>query len=170
MQDKKFIAEQLKRAKDEISDEIGGIVGKKRFDEFKKFAFKGQMIQIAVAFMLGAAFNNVVKAISENLIMPVVNYASSYTGADWREYVWTPVKGMSIEIGTFAGAFVDFILIAIIFFVIWQSFLRKIIDEEKEPKIKCIETKKCPDCQSNIHWKCSRCPNCTSQLPQFYES
>ena len=164
MQDKKFIADQLKRAKDEISDEIGGIIGKKRLDEFQKFAFKGQMIQMAVAFMLGAAFNNVVKSISENIVMPVVNYALSHTGSNWREYVWSPAEGMSIELGIFAGAFVDFILIAAIFFMIWHCFLRKILKEEKQPKIKCVETIKCPDCQSTISWKCKRCPNCTSWL------
>jgi len=164
MQDKKFIAEQLKRAKDEISDEIGGIVGKKRLEEFKKFAFKGQMVQMAVAFMLGAAFNSVVKSISENLVMPVVNYMLSHTGTNWREYTWNPTEGLEIELGIFAGAFVDFLLIATIFFIIWQCFLKKVIEGEKKPKIKCIDTIKCPDCLSIINWQCKRCPNCTSWL------
>jgi len=164
MQDKKFIGEEIKRAKDELSEEIGGLVGKKRLEEFKKFAFKGQMVQMAVAFMLGAAFNSVVKSISENLIMPIINYGLSFTGSNWREFVWTPLEGMNIELGKFAGAFVDFILIAVIFFVIWHNFLKKIVEKEKEPTIKCIETKKCPYCMSVINWQCTVCPQCTSCL------
>jgi large conductance mechanosensitive channel len=167
MQDKKFIAEQLKRAKDEISDEIEGIVGEKRLQEFKKFAFKGQMIQMAIAFMLGAAFNAVVKSISENLIMPMVNYGLSHTGSNWREYTWEPVTGLAIEAGQFAGAFVDFLLIAVIFFVVWHQFLRKIFKEEekkKEPEIECIQTIMCKHCRSVIHWECKRCPHGTSWI------
>jgi large conductance mechanosensitive channel len=165
MQDKKFIGEQIKRAKDELADELGDLVGKKRLDEFRKFAFKGQMIQMAIAFMLGAAFNSVVKSISENLIMPVINYGLSFTGSNWREFVWKPIEGMNIELGQFAGAFVDFMLIAIIFFFVWHKFLKKLMEEEeKEPQITCVTTKKCPYCMSVINWQCSKCPQCTSNL------
>jgi large conductance mechanosensitive channel len=122
------------------------------------------MIQMAIAFMLGAAFNSVVKSISENLIMPIINYGLSFTGSNWREFVWSPVEGMGIELGQFAGAFVDFILIAVIFFVVWHKFLKKLTEDEKEPTITCITTKKCPYCKSVINWECSRCPQCTSNL------
>jgi large conductance mechanosensitive channel len=164
MQDKKFIGEQIKRAKDELADELGDLVGKKRLEEFKKFAFKGQMIQMAIAFMLGAAFNSVVKSISENLIMPIINYGLSFTGSNWREFVWEPLEGMGIELGQFAGAFVDFMLIAIIFFFVWHKFLKKLMEEEKEPQITCVTTKKCPHCMSVINWQCRKCPQCTSGL------
>jgi len=92
--------------------------------EFKKFAFQGSMIQMSVAFILGAAFKNVVTSISENLVMPVINFIIGKTGVNWRQLSWEPTDGITFEIGKFLGSFVDFLIIAFILYIIWKKILR----------------------------------------------
>ena len=159
---KKLVGNKAKQIKNELKDEIKGLVGGKEYEQFKKFAFKGQMIQMAIAFMMGAAFSSVVKSISENLIMPVINFGLSKTGDDWREFAYTPIEGLTLELGKFCAAFVDFFLIALVLYILYAKLLQPL--REEPPEVKCIETKKCITCQSVIHWQCERCPQCTTWL------
>lgn len=161
MKKQKFVKEELSRIKGELDNEISGIIGKREFEEFKKFAFKGHMIQMAIAFMMGAAFNKVIQAISENLIMPFIKFGISQTGNDWREYTYTPVTGLTLELGAFCAAFVDFFLISLVLYILYAKLVKPVLEDTK---IKCIDVKICPYCQSKIHWKCVRCPQCTSEL------
>lgn len=90
------------------------------FEEYKKFAFKGDMMKMAIAFILGGAFSKVVSSISENLMMPLLNFIVSKTGENWRQAVWVPAEGLSFEIGKFAAAAVDFALISIVLFFMFK--------------------------------------------------
>jgi large conductance mechanosensitive channel len=96
-------------------------------ENFKKFAFQGNIIQLAVAFILGAAFQKVVTAVSETLIMPIINFALNWlcstTGTHWRTLTWTPIHGMTFETGAFIGSFVDFLIIAVILYILWIKIL-----------------------------------------------
>ena len=141
--EKRFVAErlkdvedQLRRTKNELNKEIEGIVGKEEFDNFKKFAFKDKMINMAVAFTLGAAFKNVISSISNNIFMPFANYFITKTGNNWRETIWEPVDGMKLEVGVFAGAFFDFLLIAVILYIIYNKIARPILEEQDETRNK----------------------------------
>jgi large conductance mechanosensitive channel len=156
----------FKRIKDELTDEIENLVGKKEFNEFKKFAFKGHMIQMAIAFMLGAAFNSVIKGLSDNIIMPCLNYVINITGTDWREATYSPIEGLVLETGKFSGAFVDFLIISIIFFIVWQKIIKPI--EAEIPKIECIDTIECPYCLGRAHYQASKCSKCASWLDNPY--
>ena len=163
MHKRKFIKrEHIKQGREEIREGIEYVVGEEEYSAWKKFAFKGRMVEMAIAFMIGAAFKNVVGSISENLIMPVINFILDKTGTDWRELTVTPIEGIALEIGQFLGAFVDFILISIILYILYRKILAPILEDDK--KIKCIETVQCPNCCKQIYYKCKRCPNCTSWL------
>lgn len=158
---RKFLdGKTIRRARLELQHEIEGLVGKEEYENFKKFAFQGDMGKMAVAFMLGTAFTSVVKGISDLLVMPVLTYVLSKTGTDWRILVIHPVEGMTIEIGKFFGVTVDFFLIAIVLYIFYQKLLFPIL--EKRNQIICIETKKCTYCMEDIHWMAERCPKCTS--------
>lgn len=101
-------------------------------EEYKRFAFKDDMIKLAIAFVLGGAFQSVVKAISESLIMPLVNYLVLKTGSGWRGHYIEPVKGMRFETGVFFGAVVDFLLISTVLFIVFQIFKGTLSREEGE--------------------------------------
>jgi len=165
MQSKSII--DVERIKDELGDEIEGLVGKKEFEAFKEFAFKDRMIQMAIAFILGAAFKNVVSSISEHLIMPFLTYIMYQTDGDWRKVVFEPIEGVVVEFGNFLGAFVDFIIIATILYYLYSRIFKKIEVEDK-PEIVCEENMECPFCLRKIHYQSARCPYCTTVLNNRY--
>ena len=154
----------VERIKDELGDEIEGLVGRKEFEAFKEFAFKDRMIQMAIAFMLGAAFKNVVASISEHLIMPFLTYIMNQADGDWRKVVFEPIEGVVIELGNFLGVFVDFIIIAAILYYLYSRIFRRIEQDDKPPEIICDEGIECPFCLCKIHYQSARCPYCTTIL------
>lgn len=162
---KEFINKvNVRKAKDAIEDGIEQVVGEEELKQWKKFAFKGRMVEMAIAFMLGAAFQKVVSSISQNLIMPMMNFIIGKTGENWRNYNFSPVEGMTFELGQFAGSFLDFILISIILYVIYRKVLFPLLKEDE--KISCIETIACSECREKINYKAKRCPFCTSVLKE----
>ena len=111
---------ELDKIKEEAAAEA-----KEELEKFKKFAFQGNMIQMAVAFILSTAFGKVVTALSSNLIMPVVNFTLNLfsPSTQWRTITWTPFHGMTFELGQFLGSFIDFVIIATVLYVIWKKIL-----------------------------------------------
>lgn len=164
---KQIIDKQLNRTKNELEKGIKNIVGGESFEAWKKFAFKGHIMQMAIAFILGAAFQKVVSATSKYMIMPVLNYVVSFAGTNWRDHTFEIVEGLKLETGKFAGDCLDFFLISILLFIIYRK-VSAIFKEEEKPKeeeeIICIETIPCPVCQIDINYLSKRCPNCTSWL------
>tara|TARA_Y100000034_G_C6901619_1_gene417162 strand:- start:772 stop:1272 length:501 start_codon:yes stop_codon:yes gene_type:complete len=152
----------INRAKNEFEKELEGLIGRENYRDFKAFAFKKSMTEMAVAFMLGAALQKVITSLSNNLIMPVINFVMDKAGTDWREYAWTPMEGLTIELGLFLGAFVDFMLIAIVLFILYKKIISPVFQEEE--KIRVIDKMDCPFCFQKIFYKCKRCPHCTSEI------
>lgn len=157
----------LERIKDELNTEIESLVGKEEFDQFKQFAFKGHMIQMAIAFILGAAFNNVVKSISENLIMPFLGYIIDKTGAHWREVVFTPIEGINVEFGAFLGAFIDFTITAVVLYIIYKRWVKPLMDVPP-PEFKVVDTIECQYCLSRVPYQAAACKNCGRWLDNPY--
>lgn len=131
------------------------LIPKKELEEYKRFAFQKSMTEMAVAFILGAAFQKVVNSISTNLFMPFIQYFINITGENWRNYKYSPVHNLNIEIGAFLGNFVDFLLISIILFVVYKKIISKFMVQENT-------TVKCESCLSDINVECKRCPFCTT--------
>lgn len=130
----------------------------KFFEEFKKFALKGNMFDMAVGIIIGGAFTSVVNALTDNIIKPLLNFL---TGA--AKYTWQDIGGF---FSAFISSFVNFIIMAFVLFCLLK-FINKLVtigrkkDDEEEIKSK---TKICPYCFSEIHIDATRCPNCTSEL------
>jgi large conductance mechanosensitive channel len=135
----------------------------KYWDEFKAFAFKGNMIDLAVAVVIGAAFGKIITAIVNDIIMPIVNYA----------LVWMP-GGQSyatIHIGKFMvgdllSEIINFVIVAAaVFFVIVKmlgAVMKKAVGSTPAPSEPT--TKECPMCLSNIPLKARKCAHCTADL------
>lgn len=111
-------------SKDDLKDE---------FKAYKKFAFKGDMLKMAIAFILGGAFNKVVSSLSENILMPFLNFFVNKTpGGNWREAVWTPIEGMVFEAGKFAAVTIDFILMTLVLFVLLRILRGHMAEDDEE--------------------------------------
>lgn len=122
--------------------------------EFKEFALKGNLIDLAVAFILGLTFAAVVTSFVDDIIMPIVGaVVSDKSFAD----LTFEIAGVDIRYGSFLTVLLNFLIVAWILFLIVKAANRM-----KGPQ--AATTKECPYCISSIPIGATRCPNCTSEV------
>ena len=128
---------------------------KKLLDEFKAFAFKGNVVDLAVAVILGGAFGKVVTAVVEIFLNPILESLPK-----------TPEGGTGFvgSLISFAAVVVEFLITALILFAIIKAMNKAKDLKKKEEAPAEPTTKVCPFCQSEIYIKATRCPHCTSEL------
>ena len=121
--------------------------------EFKEFALKGNMMDLAVGVIIGAAFKDVVTSLCDNVIMPFV---AMFTGSiNFDKWV---IPGTAIKYGTFISAVINFIIMAFIIFLMVKA-MNKLRRKDEE-----VTTKVCPHCKSEIPLDATKCPHCTSDV------
>jgi len=125
--------------------------------EFKEFVLRGNVLDLAVAVIIGGAFGKIVSSLVNDIIMPLIGAMTG--GSKFSELFFT-VKGVDIYWGLFAQAIVDFLIIAFVIFLIVRSANRL----KKAPLPADPTTKECPHCFTIIPIKATRCPNCTSEI------
>jgi large conductance mechanosensitive channel len=100
------------------------------FDEFKKFAFKGNVVDLALGVIIGAAFGAIVKSLVDDILMPLIGLVlpgdKGYEG-----WVW-PVGDRTIPFGKFVGAVVNFVIVALVLYVFIVKFLGWIMRSRQE--------------------------------------
>lgn len=87
------------------------------FKDFQEFALKGNVVDLAIAVIIGGAFGKIVTSFVEDVIMPLINPLVAVAGKDWR----TMTIGSGIAIGKFLGSIVDFVIIAFVLFLAIQA-------------------------------------------------
>lgn len=148
--------------------------------EFKEFAMKGNVMDMAVGLVIGGAFQSIIKSLVEDIIMP---FTALFTGSvDYTDWV-IEVSTAQIRIGSFITALINFLILALSIFLALKVInginnkLEKMNREvegklakklkkgkKKEEVVVEPETKICPYCLSEIKYKATRCPHCTSEL------
>jgi large conductance mechanosensitive channel len=129
------------------------------WEEFKTFAFKGNMIDLAVAVVIGTAFGAVISSLVKNVIMPALSYVlPEHAG-------YTAWKLGRIEIGIFIGEVINFLVIAVAVFLCIVKVMGMIQKLTAPPAPSEPVTKECPYCLSVIPIKASKCAHCTADLP-----
>ena len=131
---------------------------KKFIEEFKAFALKGNVMDMAVGVLIGGAFSGIVTSLTDNFINPILNVLTG--GAT---YTVTDVAGFA---SSFISAVVNFIIMAFILFCLMKGINRLVGLTKKEEEPAEPTTKICPYCQSEISIKATRCPHCTSVLEE----
>ena len=102
------------------------------FDEFKNFALKGNVIDLAVGVIIGGAFGGIVKSLVQNLIMPLVSLVIP-ANQGYTEWIWTvPGTTKSIPYGLFLGEVVNFLILALVLFLFIVKFLGWILRTKKD--------------------------------------
>ena len=132
---------------------------KKFIEEFKAFALKGNVMDMAVGVIIGGAFSGIVTSLTDNFINPILNVLTG--GAT---YTVTDIAGFA---SSFISAVVNFIIMAFILFCLLKGLNKLMgLTKKEEPKAEPT-TKVCPYCQSEISIKATRCPHCTSILEEI---
>jgi len=129
---------------------------------FKQFILRGNVVDLAVGVVIGAAFGNVVNALVTDILTPFISAVAKIP--DFSNLVYT-LNGSEFKYGHFLNTFISFLLTAaaIYFFVVLPiNKLTRLRHREEKPADPT--TKKCPFCQSEINIKATRCPNCTSEI------
>jgi large conductance mechanosensitive channel len=127
--------------------------------EFKEFALRGNVIDLAVGVIIGAAFGKIITALVNDIIMPIIGL---FLGGLDLSNLALKFGNAVIKWGDFLQAVIDFVIIAFVVFLMVRGMNRL---EKKEPeKSPAPTTKECPRCFTSIPLKATKCPNCTSEL------
>ena len=140
---------------------------KKFIEEFKAFALRGNMMDMAIGVLIGGAFTGIVTSLTENFITPVINTVlrvvggeALYTATEWYDFA-----------SNFVSAIFNFFITALVLFLLLKA-MNKLIElgKKKDEEPAAPTTKKCPYCLSEIPVEATRCPHCTSQLEESKET
>jgi large conductance mechanosensitive channel len=134
--------------------------------EFREFAFKGNLIQLAIGVVLGGAFGDLIKSFVSNVFMPVISIfsANPVKGAGYTQWQWRGVK-----FGAFLGDMISFVVIALAIFVLMVKVIGWMIQLTARVRGPAAPSepidKECPLCLMKIPMKAVKCGHCTSDLP-----
>lgn len=150
---------------------------KKIMKEFREFAIKGNMIDLAVGMIIGTSFNKIVSSLVNDMIMPIlgiftgkIDFSQLYIALDGQSYATLAeaeaAGAACFKYGSFIAGLLDFLIMAFIVFLFVRQ-VNKIRNMTKEPEApKAPTTKVCPFCKSEISIEATRCPHCTSELEE----
>jgi len=141
--------------------------------EFKKFALRGNMIDLAIGIIIGGAFSGIVNSLVNDIVMPAlsfftkrIDFTNLFIALDGKEYATLEAakaaETATINYGLFITGVINFVIMAFVVFLLveWMNKLRK-ADVPVAPV-----TKKCPHCISDIHVDATKCPYCTGDVEE----
>lgn len=149
---------------------------KKFFKEFKEFAIKGNMMDLAVGMIIGSAFTSIVSSLVNDIFMPVISiftgkldFSNLFISLDGNHYPTLAAAqeagAATLSYGNFISGLINFLIMAFVVFMIVKALNRL---KRETPKA-APATKKCPFCKSEIALDATRCPHCTSRLDEEEE-
>lgn len=133
---------------------------RKFFNEFKEFAMRGNVVDLAVGIIIGGAFQKIVTSFVNDVLSPIIGV---FANKDFSSFQ-LDFFGVSVKYGSFITEVINFLIMAFAVFVIVKTLngISRLRNNEKEE----ATTKKCPYCCSEIDIKAVRCPKCTSVLEE----
>jgi large conductance mechanosensitive channel len=134
-------------------------------EEFKEFALRGNVMDMAVGVIIGGAFSNITKSLTEDILSPILGI---FGGAnfDSLSVSFQALNGGEVVLnyGKFITAVINFLIMAFVVFCLLKAINRLMSIGKKPEEPKAPTTKICPYCKSEIPIDATRCPHCTSEL------
>lgn|SRR5690554_3938710 len=142
--------------------------------EFKDFAVKGNVIDLAIGVIIGGAFGKIVTSLVNDMIMPViglligkVDFTNLFISLDGVRYPTLSAAqeagAATLNYGIFINTIIEFLIISFSIFIAIRQ-INRIKKKEEKVEEKIPTTKSCPYCYTDIHIEATRCPNCTSLI------
>lgn len=142
------------------------------FKDFQKFLLRGNLVDLAIGFTVGAAFSTFARSLVDDIIMPPI--AALMGDRDFSDLELVLRQGedgpIAIRYGNFINNLITLLLIGLAMYLVIKMInnlddkLEKLMGKEEKDKNKDPDNKKCPYCYSTIPFKATRCPQCTSKL------
>jgi large conductance mechanosensitive channel len=127
--------------------------------DFQDFVFRGNVVDLAVGVMVGAAFGKIVGAAVDDLIMPLVSAVLPEGG--WRSFAVELSPKVKLQVGHLLGVVIDFVITAAVLFIVLVKYVGRL--RAKAPAAAPVDTKVCTECLEAIPAAARRCKYCTSQ-------
>ena len=155
----------------------------KLLKEFKEFALKGNVMDMAIGVIIGGAFSSIVTALTTSFINPLINSVGGAEVAGAIKLPWVDYTGLdseaamalSLNYGGFITAIINFLILAVILFIMLKAIntatkaaeeaAKKLKKNKEEEEAAAPTTKICPFCKSEIDIEATKCPHCTSDQP-----
>ena len=135
---------------------------KKFLNEFKEFAMRGNVLDLAVGVIIGGAFQKIVSSLVGDVISPLLGL---FGGANFDNLI-LHLGTVELKYGAFITTVIDFIIMAFIIFLLVKGINKVASIGKKKEEPAAPVTKKCPYCFSEIDIQATRCPHCTSELAE----
>lgn len=137
---------------------------KKFFEEFKTFALRGNVVDMAVGVVIGGAFSAIVNSLVSDIISPLIGLLFR----DDFSALTAEFGGITLAYGAFLTAVINFVIVAFALFLVIKALnsANRMIRRKKEEEAAAPTTKTCPFCKSSIAIDASRCPHCTSMIEE----
>ena len=132
---------------------------KKFFQEFKEFALKGNVLDMAIGVIIGGAFSGLVTSLTDCFINPIIGCIG---GAEVQGKIHL-LGDQYIDYGSFITAVINFIIMAFIIFLLMKG-IKKLLSIGKKEEVAAPLTRKCPYCYGDIDVKATKCMYCTSDV------
>jgi len=137
------------------------------FKQFKEFAMRGNVMDMAVGVIIGAAFSKIVNSLVNDILMPPIGFILGRVDFSHLALTLNGKAGhahaVTINYGAFINTIINFVIVAFALFILIRQINRFVKCKTQEKK---EETKDCPYCFSSMPLQATRCPACTSQLSQ----
>lgn len=95
-------------------------------ESFRKFAFSENLAALAISLTMASATQKVVSSISDCLMMPLINYAVASAEGNWRNLVFVPAEGLSIELGRLTGVFMEFVFTSLLAYILYEKLIKRL--------------------------------------------
>lgn len=131
--------------------------------EFKEFINRGNVLDMAIGVIIGAAFKDIVTSLVDNIISPIIGL---FGGKNFDQYQLV-IGEATLKYGAFITTVINFLIMAFVIFMmvkIMNGISKKFEKKEEEAAPAAPTTKTCPYCMSEIKIEATRCPHCTSVL------
>lgn len=139
---------------------------KKFFEEFKEFINQGNVMDLAVAVVIGAAFTAIVNSVVSDLIMPLISLVTGGVNfSDMKVSLGSGPDAAAFTYGNFINAVIQFIIIAFVVFLIVKAMNRARAFARRGKHVEEMDAPQCPYCLEEVAEGATRCPHCTSELP-----
>lgn len=131
-------------------------IGEKDWKEYKRFAFRDDMMKLAVGVVLGNSFNKVINGMSNDLVMPFLSFLTSKTGDGWRSWSVRISDGLEIRLGLVAGELLDFLVVSLVLYLVYIKLMGGHRGEPAPsgPQIECCL------CRERVKAEATRCRFC----------
>ncbi len=135
---------------------------KKFLNEFKEFALRGNVMDLAIGVIIGGAFQTIIKSLVNDVISPIIGLIAK---TDFK-YLEFKINDVPIRYGSFITEVINFVIMAFVIFLMMKALnALASLGKKQEEEVEEVTTKTCPFCQSEISIDAIKCPHCTSDVP-----